>query len=298
MKPKLITCNYTNLYGTKLNGRLNRDDVYKFSLRGIAESGAQIVNYTCPYNLAITGPYFTEQKLTNVTSIDYDLTTSPYYEREMAIKDIEPKYYQDTSWGNRCIEIMWGKFLWLEENFKNLNDDDYLFWIDAGLSHGGIIPKKYNTFEGKIEYGKPHKPEELLLEYAHRHDLIFNEQFIPSLEKYAGDKVFVICANHNQHGDALGFDFFNDLGLYPIGGLFGGKKKVMLPVIQRFKELADIILESKRLVKEEQIMAVILVEHPEWFKTFKFETWYHPDWNCYNPKLIPFAAVFEELLKI
>ena len=297
-KPKLVTCNYTNLYGTRLNGRLNRDDVYKFSLRGIAESGAQIINYTCPYNMNICDPYFASQNITNITNIDYDLKTSPYHEKVEAIKDIQPKYYQDTSWANRCVEIMFGKFLWLEEQFQNLEEDDYLFWIDCGLSHGGITPKKYNTFDGKIEYGKPHKPEELLLEYAHRHDLIYNKDFIPKLEKYTGDKIMVVCANHDQHGDQMGFTYDNHLRLFPIGGIFGGKKKMMLPFIQAFKEKAELVLNANLLCKEEQLMAVVLNEHPEWFKTFEFHTWYHPDWNCYNPKLIPFCAFFEVIANV
>lgn len=298
-KPKFITCNYTNLYGTKLNGRLNRDFIYMYSLRGIAECGDTIINYTCQYNMDIVNPYFASQNITNVVNVDYDLIKdSPYHARVDAIKDVKPQFYHDTSWLNRCVEIMWGKFLWLEENFKNLDDDDYLFWIDAGLSHGGILPRKFNTFNNNKAYYKPEKPDEMQLEFAHRHDIIFNKDFSRKLETYTGDKIVLITANHNQHGDSFGFDFINTLHQWPIGGLFGGKKKIMMPFIQRFKELADIILHNECLVKEEQIMAVILNEHPDWFKTFTFETWYHPDWDVYNPKLSSFYQFFEEIVNV
>jgi hypothetical protein len=302
-KPKFITCNYTNLYGTKLNGRLNRDFIYMYSLRGIAECGDTIINYTCPYNIEIAQPYFDAQGIKNIVNVDYDLTTSPYHSRVDAIKDIKPQFFNETSWLNRCVEIMWGKFLWLEENFNSLEDDDYLFWIDAGLSHGGILPRMYNVFEGNKKYYKKEKPEEMELEFAHRHDRVFNKDFVRKLEAYTGDKITVICANHNQHGDSLGFDYYNHLAQWPIGGLFGGKKKVMLPFIARFKELADTVMEKELLVKEEQIMAVILNEKPEWFKTFTFETWYHPDWNtsshkCYVPTMKSFFKFFEEIINV
>jgi hypothetical protein len=270
-----------------------------YSLRGIAEVGDTIINYTCPYNMEFVNPYLEAQGIKNIVNIDYDLAKSPYHEAVEKIKDVKPFFYQDTSWANRCIEIMWGKFLWLEEQFQNLGDDDYLFWIDCGLSHGGVLPRKYNTFEGKAAYYKKEKPTEMQLEYAHRHDSIFNKDFTRKLETYTGDKITVIAAHHNQHGDALGFDYYNHLGLWPIGGLFGGKKKVMLPFIQRFKEIANTVLKNNLLVKEEQIMAVILNEHPDWFKTFRFETWYHPDWkDCYNPNLSSFFNFFEDIINV
>jgi hypothetical protein len=282
MKPKFVTCNYTNLNGTKFNGRLNRDFVFLYSLTGIAQTGDPIVNYTCPYNMNFVDPFLAARNVTNVTSIDYDLATSPYHPLVDAIKDLKPMYYQVDSWRNRCVEIMWGKFLWLEDNFEKLDDDDYLFWIDAGLSHGGLIPRKFCTFHNDKRYYNPDNQEDMLLEYAHRHDKIFNPEFSKRLEAYAGDQILLICNQHTQHGDPLGFHFINNQKQWPIGGLFGGKKKMMVPFIQKFKELSYRILATDLLVKEEQIMTVIYNDHPGWFKTYTFDTWYHDDWIVYG----------------
>lgn len=298
MNPKYITCNYTDLYGTKFNGRLNRDLIYMYSLRAIAECGDTILNYSCPYSMGFTEPYFQKENVTNVITLEYDLKKSPYHDRVDAIKDKKPYYYNDTSWLNRCVEIMWGKFIWMENSYNVMGEDDYLFWIDAGLSHGGILPRMFNTFHNNPAYYRPENPSEMQLEFAHRHDLIFNKDFTSKLEVYTGDKVLLITANHNQHGDTLGFEYVNSLYQWPVGGLFGGKKKAMLPFIQRFKELAEVVLNNECLVKEEQIMAVILNEHPDWCKTFTFQNWYHPDWDVYNPELISFYKFFEEVLNV
>lgn len=298
MKPKYITCNYTNLYGTKLNGRLNRDQGYMYSLRSIAEVGDSIINYTCPYNMSFVDPFLAQHNITNVINVDYDLTKSPYHAAVDSIKDEKPFYYTDTSWLNRCVEIMWGKFLWLEDNLTKLEDDDYLFWIDAGLSQGAVIPRKFNPFQNNKQYYKE-DGSDLLLEYCFRHDTIFNKEFTRRLETYTGEKILTICIMHQQHGDSLGFSFFNALHRWPIGGLFGGKKKYMLPFIQEFKRYADIVLANKMLVKEEQIMAVIYNERPEWFKSFAFETWYHENWEVfhqYNPPMVSFSDFFTELV--
>src|SRR6185312_16041356 len=281
MKPKYVTCNYTNLYGTRMNGRLNRDQYYMYSLRSIAEVGDLIINYTCPYNRNFVDPFLAQHDIKNVVSIDYDLTKSPYHERIEWIKDEKPFFYTDTSWLNRCVEIMWGKFEWLEENFAQLGEDDYLFWIDCGLSQGAVIPRKFNPFHNNKKYYKQ-DGSDLELEYCFRHDKIFNKEFTKRLESYTGDKILLICISHQQHGDSFGFDFSNKLQLWPIGGLFGGKKKHMLPFICEFKRYADIILNNKLLVKEEQIMSVILNDHPEWFKIFSFSSWYHENWEVYH----------------
>lgn len=300
-KSKFVTANYTNLYNTKLNGRLNRDFGYMYSLAGIAQCGDTIINYTCPYNIQFTESFFKQLNITNIINIDYDLTSSPYHERVDKIKDLHPRYdgssdQCDTSWKNRCVEIMFGKFLWLEENFNKLENDDYLFWIDAGLSHGGVIPRKFNTFHKNLNYYRQDKSD-LLLEYAHRHDTIFNKDFTRKLEKYTGDKILLLGISHSQHGDPLGFSFHNNFEQWPIGGLFGGQKKVMLPFINRFKEIAQQILDNNLLVKEEQIMTVIHSDTPEWFKTFTFQTWYHDDWDVYNKNMISFSDFFTELIK-
>jgi hypothetical protein len=302
-KPKFITCNYTNLNGTRLNGRLNRDQVYMYSLRGIAECGECIVNYTCPYNMEFVDPFLANHAITNVRNVDFDLTKSPYHARIEAIKTLKPFYYQDGSWANRCVEIMWGKFLWLEENLHQLADDDYLYWIDAGLSQGCTTPRRFCTFHNDKRYYKVDQPDEMELEYAHRHDRIYNDDFARRLEKYTGDKILLITCSMSQHGDPLGFEFYNHKKMYPIGGLFGGQKKVLIPFINRFKELAERVLSHDLLVKEEQLMAVIYSEKPEWFKTFEFDVWYHEDWipiapGVYNYSMRSFSDFFDEVLKL
>jgi hypothetical protein len=296
MTPKFVTCNYTNLYGSRFNGRLNRDQTYMYSLRSIAECGDLIVNYTCPYNREFVDPYLEQQGIKNVLSVDFDLRLSPYHARVEEIKDKNEFYYTDLSWLNRCVEIMWGKFEWLAQQGELLEDDDCIYWVDSGLSHGGAIPRLFNTFHENPAYYNPDKPDEMLLEYAHRHDRIFNKDFSKRLDAYVGDQIVLITSCNNQHGDKLGFEFHNTLHEWPIGGLFGGKKKHMLPFIAEFRRLAQRVMESDLLVKEEQIMAVILCEHPDWFKTFQFDTWYHPDWEQYgvwNPSMKGFYRFFE-----
>ena len=306
VKPKFVTCKFTGLHGTKLCGRLNREYVYQYSLRGIAEVQDIIINYTSKYDMDIHGPYFEKEGIKNIIDVEYDLTQSPYHARIDAIKDLHPEYHTNVGWTHRNTEIMWGKYLFMEEQLQKLDDDDYLFFTDCGLSHGGIIAQRFNPLSKDPAYFRDEKPEEMKQEPSHRNDLIFNKNFSKRLEKLAGDKIMVIASISDPHGDDLGFTYENHLRRWPCAGLWGGKKKMLLPFIQEFKRLADKILTSERLVKEESIMAVILNEHEDWFNiAWAFSTWYHPDWNVnqngnivYNPELVSFCSFFDMLNQI
>lgn len=307
VKPKFVTCKFTNLHNTKMCGRLNREYVYQYSLRGIAEVQDIIINYTQKYDMDIHGPYFEKEGIKNVIDVEYDLTSSPYHTRVDAIKDLHPEYYTATGWIHRNILIMWGKALFLDMQLEKLDENDSIYFIDAGLSHGGIIPQRYN-FKSKdpVNY-REEKPEEMKQEPSHRNDLIFNKDFSKRLDKLAGDKIMVIASTSDPHGDDLGFKYDNHLRRWPCAGLFGGTKRALLPFISEFKKLADEVLSHERLVKEETIMAVILNSHPEWFITPipYYETWYHEDWNVnptsqiiYNTNLVSFSSFFDMLNNI
>lgn len=304
VKPKFVTCKFTGLHGTKLCGRLNREYVYQYSLRGIAQCGDIIVNYTQPYDTEIHVPYFEKEGIKNVIDVEYDLTRSPYHARVDAIKDLHPIYHTDVGWTHRNSEIMLSKFHWVEEQLQKIDADDMLYWIDCGLSHGGIIAQSFNPLSKDAQYYRDEKPSEMKQEPSHRNDLIFNKDFSKRLDAYAGDKVMLVCANADPHGDGLEYD--NHVRQWPCGGLWGGKRRMLEPFIARFKELADEILATNKLVKEESIMAVILNEHEDWFRhDFTFATWYHPDWNVnqsgnivYNTDLISFCSFFDMLNQI
>lgn len=301
-KPKFVTCNFTqpNLYGSRMCGRLNRDQVYMYSLAGVANVSPDIiVNYTSEYNRIFVDPFLESKNINNIEHINYDLINNPFHNTIEKIKDIKPQYYTDPSWISRNCEIMTGKFFWLNEQLKSIDNDDTLYWIDAGLSQGSLINRKFNTFHNNKLFYREDNPNEMMLEYAHRHDIIFNSNFSKKLDHYADGKIFLIVSNHAQHNDELGFDFLNILGKWPIGGLFGGPKYLMQKFIDRFFELYKKSMDNNCLVKEEATMAVIYNENPEWFKVANFEQSYHSDWgDCYKPELKSFCDIFDKDLKV
>jgi hypothetical protein len=300
---KFVTCNYTGLHGTRFGGRLNKDDIFKYSLRAIAECGDPIWCTTSRKEQIYMNQYLESQNIKNIRNVECSLISLPFFPQVDLIKDRKPEYYTSNSWLSRCVEIMWGKFYWLEDQLKNCyNDNDYLFWIDASLSSGAIIPRKYNPFHGNEEYYEMVRSKwDLSFEYSHRHDIIYNKNFSKKLEQYTGDKILLICNVHKSHSDTLGFEFENKLNLWPIGGLFGGQKRILMHFINAFKHVADEVIANGYLATEETLMAVILNEHPNWFKYWSFDTWYHDDWEaygCWNSSMHSFCNFFDQELGI
>jgi len=300
---KFVTANYNGMNDTKMCGTQNRADHYKYSLTTLANMKQEIYCYTTESDWQYALPHFVENGVdTLIKPVFFNLQNSIYHKRVMAIKDNDNKYYTTIDWNTRNVEIMWGKFLWMEECMQSLNDDDYIFWIDAGISHGGIIPKKYNPNASyEDNYVEVYGGGKIVkYEKSFNYTNIFNETFVSNLIKFAGEKIFNIVSVNPQHVATTELDDiipFENVSI--IGGIFGGKKKYMTPYINRFKELADITLSRGILYKEEQIMSLLYCENKQAFKTFDFGTWYHDDWEGYvesdEVHLKAFYKLFEEI---
>jgi len=240
---KLVTCIYNGLNRTKLCGRLNRDRPYQYSLGCIADSGADIVCYTSPGELESLEKYFFDKP--NIAFATKDLYSLHFHQQVDKIRDDNDAVYRQTAeWRDRCVEIMWGKFLFIKEAIRNNPDLNYVFWIDAGLSHPGIIHSRFNpNYEHNIDFIWDLNKETYPTTF--RNDLIFNNQFINNLIRYTGNDSILNIASTNPQHPRLTFD---DGRTHPfngsvVGGLFGGNvglvDKYCDKVIEYFQMFAD-----------------------------------------------------------
>jgi hypothetical protein len=307
---KFVTGLYNWMHNTKMNGRNGREFYYMFSLRSLASMKSEIICYTTNKEIEFMSEFLEQQKdaMTNVKFVDSPLTNYRHHSRVMEIKDLVPTYYTEPSWMDRNIEIMWGKFDWMEEQMQSMGDDDYMFWVDVGISHGGIFPNRLNPyfdnpdfFIKRPELGDVVNDNSIhsKFQYKFRFERIFNENFPKKLQEYAGDKLVLVAGNHPQHNDAWPLEFHTKVHLYPIGGIFGGKKKVLMPFIREFRKISEYLLNEGYLVKEEQIMHYLINVDEDFdkYKIFNFQTWYHDDWGDEWKTWIKFCDFFETVMK-
>lgn len=265
MSIKFITCIYSDLSGTELGGRPSRGGHYRWSLLSLLKmSDADFLCYTSERELESLKDFFYIRHNVNPEKLKFkifDLNQSKFSELINKYKNLE-----ETKKGDRCIEIQYSKFSWWLDEDKSY---DYYYWIDAGLSHTGLIPNKYLTGA---------HPEQRYYESS-----LFNNDFLKNLIEDSKNK-FLILAKENflyyWSGTVDRKWYVNqyDASLHVIGGLFGGHKSLWDNVVNIFENYAQIIVEDhKGLPHEEGIMSLMRVNHPELFEVKQFDIWWCPD---------------------
>lgn len=269
MSPQFVTAIYTGLEGTRFNGNSGAIyDRYQKSLLSIAKGGYSIVCYTSQAHMEALTKVYAEYP--NVRLVEFELADSPFHDSIEKIKDLDSKYTTEGSWRSRCVEIMWGKFLWMQENLESLNADDSIFWIDAGIFHGGLIAGKYRSNKSANEFDFD--------------EITQKRNLFDDLVSYSGDKLLNIRSTWVNHGKDDFEEIFRHSPEYGvIGGIIGGKKKLLESYLEDMIQIMLDVLAANKLLKEEEIMYHINCSSPEKFTDFIFNSWYHEDWaEIYN----------------
>ena len=186
---KFITCIYDNLFGTELGGRISRGAHYKFSLLSLLKmSNADFVCYTSSNEIEDLENFFF-----NENNVDRNLIKFKVYDiKNCFFNEIinEYKNIEETKKSDRCIEIQYMKFIWFL--MEDMSYENY-FWIDAGLSHCGLMPSRYLLLNG------PHTR-------GFYESTLFNNNFLKNLVLQTDDK-FSIIAKENQRQFSTNYYF-------------------------------------------------------------------------------------------
>lgn len=294
MSVKIITAIYSDLNGTDFGGRSSRGGHYRWSLLSLLKmTDADFVCYTSDREFDSLGQFFYTENNVNrdkLKIVKFNLSEHYFLELFKKYKDIE-----GSKKGDRCIEIQYMKFIWfLSEDMSY----DYYFWIDAGLSHCGLIPNKYLAKTG-------------IHNSQYYESLLFNNNFLKNLIKKTEDKFTIIGKENDRNywsGTVNPKHFFEyNRSYHIIGGLFGGKKDIWGEILNLFKKYVyQVTEEDGRLYHEEDIMTLMFRNHESLFHIYQFDTWWHEDervaglnsMNEYLSTRKSFYKILEELNQI
>lgn len=279
MKIKLVTFLYFGIddfpfYGHKVMARWDR---YKNSIVQLSKMNIPIVCY-CGSNIhSELKTYLENNNVTNVELKIKELKDVSHSEEMIKIKEKNPdkfKFY---------LEVGWAKIALMEEEMEE--DLEYLYWIDVGLSHMGLFPRKYNSRAVEIT-GLSNNVA------CYTFDGIFNEHTFKYINNWVGDKLIDLrnsqfFHNHFDLNEVLEKKHRYDS--LSIGGIIGGHVSKLPDFYKRFDEYAKICIKKEFLLNHEAIMSTMVYDKPENYQTFKFNTWYHED--------TPDKSVTEEFLK-
>ena len=291
MLVKFITCIYSDLFGTELGGRHTRGGHYQYSLLSLLKmTDADFVCYTSERELnRLERFFYDEHKISSekLKFIVFDLNQTKFQDLLSKHKD-----YESAKQGDRCIEIQWSKFAWWWNEDKTY---DYYFWIDAGLSHCGLIPNKYLV-------GSDH-PQGKYYESN-----LFNNDFLKNLIEDTEGKFLILGKDNDRNywSGTVNEKWYNDYErkIHIIGGLFGGHRDLWDNMVNLFEDYVNKITPVERVYHEEVIMTLMYYNHPELFVRKHFDIWWCPD-NCptgTSPKLFEenksFYRILEEFNRI
>ena len=261
---KFITSIYSDLYGTEFGGRINRGSHYRFSLLSLLKmTDADFLCYTSDRELDSLVKFFYEEHQISPQKLEFrvfDISQTKFKDLINEYKNID-----ETKKSDRCIEIQYSKFHWWWNENKSY---DYYYWIDAGLSHCGLIPLKYLTDNGLMR--------------RYYESSLFNNEFLKNLIEETKDKFLIIGKENDRNYwsgtvDRKWYTEF-DRGLHIIGGVFGGHKSKWDEMVTLFENyVSGIMTEDKTIPHEEQVMTLMYYNHKELFERKHFDIWWCRD---------------------
>ena len=291
MSIKIITCIYSDLSGTEFGGRASRGGHYRWSLLSLLKiTDADFLCYTSDRELESLKTFFyidnniSEDKLKFEV---FDISQTKFSQLINEVKNID-----DIKRGDRCVEIQYSKFHWWWNEDKSY---DYYYWIDAGLSHSGLIPNKYlNNTSSEKRYFE---------------STLFNNEFIRNVIEDTKDKFLMLAKENVTYfwSGTVDRKWYKeyDPSYHVVGGMFGGHKSQWDIVVPIFEDYLQKIMEDARgLPHEENIMSLMKVNHPELFEVKTFDIWWTPDSgpreldNSYYEDKKSFYRILEEFNRI
>ena len=285
-KVKFITCIYDNLFGTDLGGRISRGGHYKFSLLSILKmTDADFICYTSEQELEdLKNFFYNEYKID-----EKKLVFKTYDLRDSFFKEIINKYknVEETKNSDRCVEIQYMKFIWFL--FEDMSYD-YYYWIDAGLSHCGLIPDRFLSKNG------PHMQ-------GYYESTLFNNHFLKNLINVTNDKFTIIAKDNvrNYWSGTVNEKHYNsyDSSKHVIGGLFGGNKEMYSRMVNIFTEYVYKISNGDgKIYHEENIMSVMFRNFESLFHVLDFDTWWHDGYNVPGLDIVEHTTINKSFYKI
>jgi hypothetical protein len=168
-------------------------------------------------------------------------------------------------------EVDWNKLFLLEKEYDEYYD--YIYWIDVGLSHHGIFPKKYNP--------NSHLATGMSYDFnTYSFTNLFNEDLFKGINSFVGDRLLSLdnelkFHNVDELNRVLEGNFrFNNLS---VGGILGGHISKIKWLIDKFNLMGERSLSKNVILNHEAIISFIKEETTENFERFVFQTWYHED---------------------
>jgi hypothetical protein len=284
----IVTAVYNNLYGTTYGGRPSRETHYLSSLKTLMRmTDARYIIYTNDTEKVETFLKDNIENSVNYVIIPQDLSSTPDKEKIDKLKNID-----EMKQSFRCFELQYMKIHWLLHNLPN-HSNEYIYWLDAGLSYSGLIPDKYLNIDGPTYYDR------------YFNSSLFNNKFLHNLRQFSQDKFFVVAKDNTEFfwSHTIPESYYTQYcnHRHIIGGLFGGQKNIVEKICSNFLQLLSQLLDQeKELYSEEQILTALYYRDMGSFNPHFFDLWWHESniANLFNGREQDILSKYKSFYKV
>lgn len=264
-----VTCIFLDLQDRVGNGSLNAmSKRYMESAQHLAERGNRVVVFADAYSIKRIKEESYLASLATVHIIERELEDMPFNKEAMDVIASNLERYKSSAWLSRNPMVMFGKFFFLEEAMRAYPNYQNVFWIDAGLFHGGLFP---NDLKGSLSKGDFDYP-------------LITEDLGTKMSNGVAGRLFFIRSTALNHGYLEYEEVFDSRPLYGVvAGIFGGNRDKLRAFLSLCIQDVRRCIDKGRLLKEEEIIyrqhRILSLSEPHTLITFTFDSWYHPDWK-------------------
>lgn len=297
----LISAAYDNGPETLIGGRGRGLDTYLPSLINLANLGWPLVFFCDPKDEETARrtlePYFSE-----LCVVPFALSEFEFFD---AFVEWKSTYVDGLVRNDRNEVLIFLKSYWLHwVGLANPFGTRTYFWMDAGLSHHGIMPEAIGGVElRKIAAASHYYPENS------------KNIFRPALGRALADAVEVgrvmFCA-YPMIGGTTAYEGVVARRYGPgreglriqdhlAGGLIGGHREVLDRFHSAFVELLEAFITQRVHTHDEQVFSALYAMHPRWFALRRFHFWQENWRSALNLPDVSegryFYQIFTELLR-
>lgn len=273
----LVTAIYSHGPFSRMGGRGYGMYMYNAALLNLFKLNLPVVVYTHDAEYEGLKKFIELHKIENCHIELFDLTTIPFFNRIMELKEQSGLIDKDglvkgisemQNVRNHTL-CLYKPFFVKDAMDKKWFDGKNYYWIDAGLFHHGLFPNSLGGMEYAVRIDEQ-------LYWPTLSDSLFRPGLIEKLLEKTSEQFIFIKALQGYSmppwwSSATDSQFYGHI----IGGLFGGKKELFVELVERFETLANKLLKDGHLVLEEVILSACYADKFNTHSMFEFETWYH-----------------------
>lgn len=277
MKNTIVTAIYYSSPMSRMGGRAYTFEHYVAPFRNFLNLDCNIVVYSHESEIEKIDNFFKHYNFENYKILNFDLNNYKNSDKIYKLKEKEGLINEFGLMSDKMLmandrnhHLCLLKPFFLKDAIENnFFESENYYWVDAGLFHHGIFPETHGGIERLTKVNEKNY-------WPNLKENICNPEMFNRLES-KNNSGFIFMGIDQYYGPTHWFNLYTESNkiTHIIGGLFGGKKEIVLELAKDFEEMSDKIIQDGILTLEEEVLSILFTEKYKKYNYIGFNNWYH-----------------------